>query len=170
MGQRDFDLRHVLDQIQQEGLEGGGVEIGGEGATGAALEFRDEVDPTERGGEVEGEGLAGGVVGDGGGAEEGEGEGAEEVLGETHQVVVVGVGPVELHAGEFGVVGEIDAFVAELATDFVDTVEAADDEHFEVELGGDAEVHVEVEIIVVGFKGTGRGATSDLIHHRCFHL
>ena len=50
------------------------------------------------------------------------GDERDEVHGELHQVVVVGVGLVELEHGELGVVAGADAFVAEVAVDFVDAV------------------------------------------------
>ncbi len=52
--------------------------------------------------------------------------------------MVVAVGLVELEHGELGVVFGADTFVAEIAVDFVDAVEAADYEALEEELGGDA--------------------------------
>ena len=60
----------------------------------------------------------------------------------VHQVVVVGVGLVELEHGELGIVLGADAFVAEVAIDLVDAVHAADHQALEVELGRDAEEEV----------------------------
>jgi hypothetical protein len=45
---------------------------------------------------------------------------------------------VEFAGGEFGVVGEIDAFIAELATNLVHAVQAADHELLQVQLGSNA--------------------------------
>ncbi len=92
----------------------------------------------------------------------------DELFGEVHQVVVVGVGLVELEHGELGVVPGADAFVAEVAVDLVDAVEASDDEALEVELGRDAEEEVDVELVVVGGEGARGGSASDLLHHRGF--
>ncbi len=66
-------------------------------------------------------------VGDGG-AVDLLGDVDDELFGEAHEVVVVGVGLVELEHGELGVVPGADAFVAEVAVDLVDAVEASDDE------------------------------------------
>ena len=106
-------------------------------------------------------------VGDGGAVDFFRDEG-DEFFGEVHQVVVVGVGLVELEHGELGVVLGADAFVAEVAVDLVDAVEAADDEALEVELGRDAQGEVDVERVVVGGEGAGGGAAGDGVHHGGF--
>jgi hypothetical protein len=67
--------------------------------------------------------------------------------------VVVRVGLVELEHGELGVVLGADAFVAEVAVDLVDAVEAADDQALEVELGRDAQEEIEIERVVVRLEG-----------------
>ena len=92
----------------------------------------------------------------------------DELFGEAHEIVVVGVGLVELEHGELGVVAGADAFVAEVAVDLEDAVEAADDEALEVELGGDAEEEVDVERVVVGDEGPGGGSAGDGLHHGGF--
>lgn len=51
-------------------------------------------------------------------------EAREEAFGDLHEVVVVGIGHIELAHGELRIVREIDAFVAEVSTDFVHAVEA----------------------------------------------
>ena len=92
----------------------------------------------------------------------------DQLLGELHQVVVVGVGLVELEHGELGVVLGADAFVAEVAVDLVDAVEAADDQALQIELRRDAQEEVHVERVVMGLEGPRRGAAGDLLHHRRF--
>ena len=74
---------------------------------------------------------------------------AEQLLGERHQVLVGGVGLVELEHRELGVVLARQPLVAEDAADLVDALEAADDQPLEVQLGGDAHEEVEVERVVV---------------------
>ena len=59
----------------------------------------------------------------------------EHLLGEGHQLLVVGVGPVELEHRELGVVLGGDALVSEVAVDFEHTVQTADQQALEVELG-----------------------------------
>ena len=79
-------------------------------------------------------------------------------LDHGHDVVVVGVGLVPLEHRELGVVLEADALVAEVLADLVDALEAADDAALEVELGGDAQVEVALELVVVGHEGPRHGA------------
>ncbi len=86
----------------------------------------------------------------------------------SHQVVVVGVGLVELEHGELGVVPGADALVAEVAVDLVDAVEASDDQSLQVQLRGDAEEEVDVELVVMRGEGAGCGSSGDLLHHRGF--
>ena len=94
----------------------------------------------------------------------------EQLLGERHQVVVVGVGLVELEHRELGVVLRRDPLVAEVAVDLVDALEAADDQALQVQLGRDAQVEVHVERVVVGDEGPRRGAAGDRLHHRRLDL
>src|SRR5207248_4301393 len=44
------------------------------------------------------------------------------------------------------------------------------DEALEVELEGDAEIEVDVEGVVVGDEGAGRGTALDALQHRRLHL
>ena len=60
-----------------------------------------------------------------------------------------GVRPVELEHRELGVVLRRDPFVAEVAVDLVDPLEAADHQPLQVQLGRDAQVEVDVERVVV---------------------
>ena len=94
----------------------------------------------------------------------------EKILSELHGVVVVAIGLVILEHGEFGVVLEGDAFVAEVAVDFVHAVEAADDQALQVKLRGDAEEKVDVEGFVMGDKRAGHGPAGDGLHHGRFHF
>ena len=78
--------------------------------------------------------------------------------------------PVELDHGEFWVVGGVHPFVAEVAVDLEDRFEASDDEPFEVELGGDAQVAIHTQGVVVGDEGSCVGASRDGVHHGSLHL
>ena len=94
----------------------------------------------------------------------------EQLLGEVHQVVIVGVGLVELEHGELGIVARGDALVAEVAVDLIDAVHAADQQALEVELGGDAQEEIDVERVVVGGERPRGRASGDGLHHRSFHF
>lgn len=60
---------------------------------------------------------------------------------------------VELHGGELGVMIRIHALVAELAPDLEDLLEAAHQQALEMQLGGDAQVEVLVQRVVVRDEG-----------------
>ena len=94
----------------------------------------------------------------------------EQLLGELHHPAVVLVGDVDLHAGELGVVRAVHALVAEVLAQLVDTVESADDQLFEVELRGDAQVEVDVERVVVRDEGTRRGSARNGLQDRRLDL
>ena len=103
-------------------------------------------------------------------AEQVEDEAGEELLGELDEVVVVGVGHVELAHGELGIVCHVDALVAEVAAYLVDAVDAAHHQLLQVELGRDAHEQVHVEVVVVRDERLGRGAAGDHVHERRLDL
>ena len=72
------------------------------------------------------------LVGQDGGAGGFAGGRAEKVFRELHLVAVRPVRAVELHHRELGVVTDGDAFVAEVAVDFEDALEAAHDEALQI--------------------------------------
>ena len=63
-----------------------------------------------------------------------------------------------------------EAFIAEVAVDFVDALQAAHHQPLEVKLRGDAQVEVDVERVVVGDERPRRGAPVDRLHHGGFHF
>ena len=64
----------------------------------------------------------------------------------------------------------VHALVAEVLANLVDTLEAAHDEALEIELGGDAHVHVLVERIEMGDERTGTGTTGNRLQRGGLHL
>ena len=95
---------------------------------------------------------------------------AEELFDHLHHPVVILVGNVELNLGEFGVVEAVDAFVTEILCKLKDAVKAADDEPFEIEVVGYAQVELHVERIVVGGEGACSGAAIDGLQNRGFNF
>ena len=95
---------------------------------------------------------------------------ADHRFGQVHDLDVRGVGLVQLEHRELGVVPGADAFVAEVAVDLVDALEAAHDQALEVELRRHAQVELEVERVVVGGERTRGGAAGDVMHHRRLHF
>ncbi|MNQ50011.1 hypothetical protein D3C85_639370 [compost metagenome] len=98
------------------------------------------------------------------------GQGAQQLLGQVHQIDVIGIGHVELDHGELGVVTHRDPFVTEVAVDLVDALETTDHQTLQIELGGDTQVHVDVQRIVVSDERTRGGTTRDDLHHGGFHF
>ena len=98
------------------------------------------------------------------------GSGGENPLGNVHHVVEVGIGLIELDGGELRVVLGIHALVAEDAADLIHPLKAAHSEPLQVQLGGDAHIHVDVQGVVVGDEGPGGGAAGDGVEDRGLHL
>ena len=94
----------------------------------------------------------------------------EHALGEVHHPVVVLILHIEFHAGELGVVRAVHALVAEVLADFVHAFKAAHDQALEVELGGDAAIHLLVERIEVRHEGARRSTAGDVLERGGFHF
>ena len=99
-------------------------------------------------------------------AEQRVGEALEHPLDHVHEVAVVRVGLVQLEHRELGVVPRRQPLVAEIAVDLVDALEAAHDEPLQIQLGCDAQVHVEVERVVMRDERPRHRAARDRLHHR----
>ncbi len=94
----------------------------------------------------------------------------DQALGEIHDVVHVRIGHVKLADGEFGVMREVNALVPKNAANLVHSIQTTNDELLEIQLWCNAEVQVEIEVIMVGNKRFGGCATSDHTGHRSFDL
>jgi len=106
------------------------------------------------------------LVGEDGGPGGFAGGRAQEFLRELHLVAVRPVRAVELHHGEFGVVPNGNAFIAEVAVDLEDAFEAAYDETLQIKFRRNAQVHVHVERVVVRDERLGVGAARNRVEHR----
>ena len=91
-----------------------------------------------------------------------------QIFDEVHHRVIVGVGLIQFDHREFGIVRGVDAFVAEIAVDFVHPVQPADQQPLQVRFRGNAEEQVEVEGVVVGGERLGRAAAVNRLEHRGF--
>ncbi|VGP34123.1 hypothetical protein SB01124_03621 [Klebsiella quasipneumoniae subsp. quasipneumoniae] len=97
-------------------------------------------------------------------------QGAEQRLGQFDQVFVVRVRHVQFHHGELWVMAYRDPFVAEVTVDFKHAFEAADHQTFQIQFRRDAQVHIEIQRVVMRDKRTGGSAAGDHLHHRGFHF
>jgi hypothetical protein len=97
-------------------------------------------------------------------------EAGEQLFREIHHLLVVGVGPVELQHGELGVVASRDPLVPKVPVDLVDPRDAAHQEPLQEQLGGDPQVEVEVERVVVSGERLRRRPAGDAVHHRRLDL
>ena len=101
-----------------------------------------------------------------------------EGVGDVHDDRPEGLGDRELVAPaliglehrELGAVRGVDALVAEDPADLVDAVGAAHHDALEVQLEGDAQVHVDVEGVQVGGEGPRRRAAVQGLEHRPLDL
>ena len=95
---------------------------------------------------------------------------AHQTFCELHQVLVIPVGRIKLHHGEFGVVPHRYTFIAKVAVDLKHPLKTADHQALQVQLGGNAQEHLLVQGIVVGAKRLGIGPTRDGVQHGRFNF
>ena len=105
-----------------------------------------------------------------GGAVDLAGHGADHILNQIHHAVIVGIGLIELDHGEFRIMLGIHALVAENAANLIHAREAAHDQALEVQLQRDAQIHIDIQRIVMGNKGARGGAARLGVKYRGFHL
>ena len=94
----------------------------------------------------------------------------QQFFGKLHHPVVILVLHIQFHAGKFRVVAAVHTLVAEVLADFVDTLETAHDEAFQVKLCGDAQVEVHVERVMVRDERSGAGTSGDGLEDGRFHF
>ena len=75
---------------------------------------------------------------------------------------------IHLHGRELGVVAAVDAFVAEVAIDFVDLGQATHDQLLEIQLGGNPQEERHPQRVVVGGEWTRGRPPRDRMHHGGF--
>ena len=95
---------------------------------------------------------------------------AEQILGKIHEIPEGGVRPVEFAHGEFRVVPDGNAFVAEIAVDFKNLLKAPHKQPLEIQLGRDAHVQLHVERVVVRDERAGRRSSRNGVQHGRFHF
>ena len=110
------------------------------------------------------------LIGHTGGAAHRPGHVGVKFFDHFHHVVVVGVCLVGLHAGELRVVRSVHALVAEQPAHLVHAVETAHNQAFEIQFRFDAQEHVDIQRVVMGFEGTGRRANLQRVQDRRVHL
>ena len=92
----------------------------------------------------------------------------QQILGKVHEIGIHRVGLIKLQHGELGVVPGGKPFVAEVAVELEHFAAAANKQPLEIQLGGDAQIHRQVERIVVGDEGARCGTAWDHLQHRRF--
>ncbi|MPM79415.1 hypothetical protein SDC9_126448 [bioreactor metagenome] len=80
----------------------------------------------------------------------------------------IGISCVHLKHREFRVVGRVDSFVTEYATDFINLFHAADHKAFQVQLQRDAHVQFHVQCIVVRDERSCGSSACHVMQCRCF--
>ncbi len=94
----------------------------------------------------------------------------DQPLAARGDVLVVGVRLVELEHRELRVVGRVHALVAEVLAELVHALEAAHDQPLQVELGGDTQVELAIQRVVVGGERPGQRAPVQGLEHRRLDL
>ena len=94
----------------------------------------------------------------------------ENALQNVHHAVKVRERLIELAGGELGVVLGVHALVAEDPAHLIHALHTAHDQPLQVQLRGDAHIHVDIQGVVVGDEGPGVGAAGNGAEHRGLHL
>ncbi len=63
-----------------------------------------------------------------------------------------------------------DAFVAEVAVDFINSFQAAGDQALQIKFGGDPQIQILIQRVVMCFERPGDGAAGFRLHHGGFHF
>ncbi|VAS51791.1 Uncharacterised protein [Klebsiella pneumoniae] len=82
-------------------------------------------------------------------------QGAEQRLGQFDQVFVVRIRHIQFHHGELWVMAYRDPFVAEVTVDFKHAFKTANHQTFQIQFRRDAQVHIEIQGVVMGNERTG---------------
>ena len=73
-------------------------------------------------------------------------------FGEVHEVLIVGIGLVKFHHGKFRIVLDGHPLIPEIAIDFINPLQAADDQALQIQLRGDAQEQGHVQGMVIGLE------------------
>src|SRR5215469_5740140 len=90
----------------------------------------------------------------------------QHLLCERHQVVIIGIGLIELQYRELWIVLRRDTLVAKVAINLVNTLEPSDNQPFQVQLRSNTKIKIDVESVVVREEQTRHRSASDRLHHR----
>ena len=94
----------------------------------------------------------------------------QQFLRKAHHPVVVLVLHVQLHTSEFRVMVLVHTLVTEVLAYFIYTFESAHNQSLQVKLGGDTQVEVHIQRVMVGDERTGACSTGDGLKNRRLHF
>ena len=92
------------------------------------------------------------------------------ILGEVHHRVVIAVGLIDLHHGEFRIVLGAGSLVAIDSTHFENPFHTADHQTLEMQLQRNSHVELHVQSVVMSLEGPCRRSTGDSVQSRSFDL
>ncbi len=95
---------------------------------------------------------------------------AEHALGEFHHALIIGIGLIELHQRELGIVAGIHTLVSENAADLIDALQTAHDQSLQIQLQGDAQLHILVQRIEMRLERSGCSTAGVRHQHGRLHL
>lgn len=76
---------------------------------------------------------------------------SHHLLGDGHEILVVGVGPIEFAGREFGVVCLIHTLISEILSNLVDPLQATHDQHLQVEFGCHTHEQITIQLNHLNF-------------------
>ena len=94
----------------------------------------------------------------------------QQLLSEAHHPVIVFVLDIKFHTSELRVVRTVHTLVTEILTDLVYTLESTDDQSFQIQLGSDTQIQIDIQRVVMRDEWTCAGSSCDRLQDRSLYL
>ena len=95
---------------------------------------------------------------------------SDKFLGNIHHSVIIGVCLIQLNTCEFGIVPYVHTLVSEVSADLVNAFHTAHDKPFKIKLRGYAQIHIQIERVVMRYERSCRRSTGNGVEHRRFNF
>ena len=97
-------------------------------------------------------------------------ERGHQIFRQLHHVIIICVRFVKFDICKLRIVTRIHPLISEHSSQFIDTIQPAYDESLQIKFVGNTQLHIQIQRVVVCFKGSGVGAAGDHGENRSFHF
>ncbi|MPN07891.1 hypothetical protein SDC9_155163 [bioreactor metagenome] len=94
------------------------------------------------------------------------GKGRIEFLDKFHHILIIGISLIQFNRGKFRVMLYAHSLVTEYTADFIYLFKSSDNQAFQIELGFDTQIHIDIQRIMMRNKRTGCRADFQCVKHR----